>query len=156
MGLDIVAYKNLKWLDPQPEDWQENTVHIYHNSEWEKEHRGDNLQAGYYAADREYSFRAGSYSGYNRWREWLSELALGVAPETVWHSHEAYKDKPFAELINFSDCEGTLGPKVCAKLAKDFKDFEAQAKADEDAYYVYKEFMTVFELTANNGAVVFC
>ena len=36
---------------------------------------------------------------------------------------------PFVELINFSDCEGVIGPEVAAKLAKDFADYEFSASA---------------------------
>ncbi len=59
-----------------------------------------------------FGFRAGSYSGHGAFRDALSETALGVDPPTVWGNPDAYKDEPFFELINFSDCEGSIGPEA--------------------------------------------
>ena len=162
MGLDITAYSNLKRANPQPEeDYDYDTqMYVYHNSLWEKEHRGDNLETGVYDFENSFYFRAGAYSSYNRWRAELCEFALGVVPETVWDNRKAYEGRPFYELINFSDCEGTLGPKVCAKLAKEFQDFDAKAKEkysdpDDGFYYLYQEWKRAFEMAANGGAVRF-
>lgn len=63
---------------------------------------------------------------------------------------------PFSELINFSDCEGVIGPKTAAKLARDFAAFEAQAEAwGDDFYDQYLNWEEVFLMAADGGAVAF-
>jgi hypothetical protein len=87
------------------------------------------IDGAVYAAHGRDHFRAGSYSGYGRWREALSEMALGVSPETVWNNPETYEGKPFFEIIHFSDCEGTIGPELAVKLTADFDAYRDQARA---------------------------
>lgn len=69
-------------------------------------------------------FRAGSYSGYNAWRETLAELA-GIKNLEAWWKEQGSAlnrkgETPFHELINFSDCEGKLPYKECVELLADF------------------------------------
>jgi hypothetical protein len=69
-----------------------------------------------------------SYSGHNRFREALCRAVYECEPEKLWTDiGEGLRPEegPFIELINFSDCEGVLGPEVCAKL---LADFEAHAE----------------------------
>ena len=47
----------------------------------------------------EHGFRAGSYSGYNWWREQLSKLGLDATPGDVWEDVERFADKPFAKSL---------------------------------------------------------
>jgi len=67
---------------------------------------------------------------------------------------------PFMELINFSDCEGTLGPVVCAKLAEDFQEFDDRAKSawggDSGPYAIYSNWRKAVEMAADRGAIAFC
>jgi hypothetical protein len=111
-------------------------------------------------------FRAGSYSGYNWWREQLCKFALEVSPEDVWEEPERFEGKAFVELINFSDCDGCIGSKTSAKLAKDFAAHAPRLKmwatkhltdADERSYFVdsYAEWQQGFELAAQNGVLIF-
>lgn len=106
-----------------------------------------------------HSFRAGSYSGYNRWRELLSRFALGVEPNDVWEDAEAFEGKPFVELINFSDSEGCIGPEAAAKLKRDFDSQAARAKTwgdSEDFFPLYEEWQLAVSLAADEGVLVFC
>ena len=69
-------------------------------------------------------------------------------------------DGPFWELINFSDCEGFLGPAVCKKLIMDFDEFASQAKAFSadtvDFPKLYESFhQAIKEVVASNGALHF-
>lgn len=117
------------------------------------------------ALSEEVGFQAGSYSGYNRWRENLCRFANGVAPDTIWFDEETWAGKPFFELVMFSDAEGTIGPKTSAKLAKDFADYELHclsaaqqlADVDEREWFVekYEDFRAAFELAAQDGFVIF-
>jgi hypothetical protein len=112
------------------------------------------------------SFRAGSYSGYNWWREQLCRFALECEPGELWSDPEAYAGKPFVEMINFSDCEGAIGPRTSAKLAGDFRDHEARVAGwaethidteENRAYFVelYGEWKRGFELAAQDGFLLF-
>lgn len=107
-----------------------------------------------------FGFHAGSYSGYNQWREWLAALAGHGTPETIWNTPSP--SGPFVEMINFSDCEGTIGPDVSAKLAKDFAEWDERAKVSGEGdggkysnYGRYCNFREAFEAAADGGKVIF-
>lgn len=189
MGLDVTAYRRLTKLDavydadgepidPITRETIGYDLYAFVNPDFpgsadELEHR-----AVYSAADSHH-FRAGSYSGYNRWREGLAEIAgypLGEYDKygRKWPSHCIAcwngATGPFSELINFSDCEGVIGAAVSAKLAKDFADFQPHVDALErrEDYFseefvrfrtrfrsLYAEFRKAFEMAADGGAVAF-
>ena len=104
-------------------------------------------------------FRAGSYSGYNAWRQWLTSIVHGVEPRDVWSNPDNYKGKPFYELIHFSDCEGCIGPKTSAKLAQDFADYQStiDAMPDDGTWFksAYREWRHAFETASGSGFVEF-
>lgn len=117
-----------------------------------------------YKAELIDSFRAGAYSGYNRWRERLAKMA--GYPETLI-SDEYYGDRMlcaaacwagapgiFSELINFPNNEGTIGPKTCAKLAKDFNEF-TPLDAGPSFMSTYNNFKTAFNSVGDSGCVDF-
>jgi hypothetical protein len=177
MGLDIIAYKGLTLVKSNvpPEEYDDN---------WEKyqqylyiyEVEGfanclPPLEVGcLYDCVDTFSFRAGSYSGYNHWREQLSLVFLGEYPRTIWDDPHSFNDKPFVELINFSDCEGILGTNVCQKLLSDFrtavKDIkllpgQAESLAIDNReldYFIEKfyQWLKAFEYGADEGCVYFC
>lgn len=108
----------------------------------------------------------GGYGYYNSWREALAKLA--GYPLTEYRtsysgpeqSHAAAcwqgQESPFYELINFSDCEGTIGTAVSAKLAKDFQEWDERAKSVGERFYKdYSEWREAFEMAADGGAVAF-
>jgi hypothetical protein len=75
------------------------------------------------------------YGWFNRWRERLA-LLVGITWLHEWwdqaHALEASgrePTEPFWQLINFSDCEGALGPSVCTRLATDFDAWADRASA---------------------------
>lgn len=157
MGLDITAYKRLtKVENPQLDedgdvlDW-ENQWRTDGSMRWSEQHwpgraEGVDFETVYTFGDS-CGFRAGSYSGYNWWRQKLSEFAEGDA---------------FRELIEFSDCEGVIGSVVSNKLAADFAEFEDQAKEyaekiETGEYWLkkYGEWKEAFEMAADGGAVNF-
>lgn len=69
-------------------------------------------------------FRVGSYSGYNWWREILARLVGIKNLNDFWIKAGGIDNRngpePFFELLNFSDCEGTLPYRECKRLLKDF------------------------------------
>lgn len=186
MGLDVTAYEKLgEFIGPYSEelqnkldeDWSENEENYIHIFSGDFPERLDGLAPGYYRTEgEEMGFRAGAYSAYNRWRGRLAEIAWGVKYEVKFENMQMTdtlrawerEGQPFFELVWFTDCDGVLGPKTCAKLAKDFAEYEAKAEAasigDMDAYHqhdiegsafmhVYRKFKEAFELAANSGIV---
>ena len=80
----------------------------------------------YSGCEDSFAFQAGSYMYYSKWRNQLAEMA-GLGSAEAVRTNPEKEGLPFVELINFSDCEGVIGPKVAAKLAKDFADYEDRA-----------------------------
>ena len=103
------------YLDPELIKWTEENF----------PGRTAGIKPGIYSFERSAEFRAGSYSGYNEWRDHLARMAVGMSAKKIWAS--GWKG-PFVELINFPDNEGVIGPVVAAKLAKDFAEFEHRAE----------------------------
>ena len=178
MGLDITAFSDLKKLDvvldedgepinPETREPIDYDLRVYANPDFPG--RADGVEdRAHYTADDSFGFRAGSYSGYNRWRDELARLAgypevtvMSYGREQKTHCAACWsgQEGPFSELINFSDCEGTIGPVVSAKLAKDFADFQETADAfDWSCKYhndLYSDWRKAFEMAAKNGAVNF-
>ena len=123
MGLDISVISQIRPIDI-PEDIELHSEEYY---DWEKEQDFDGYVWNLYhhphftkqseglpesavvGDGEEYSFRAGSYSGYGEWREDLARAAgyIGGAKD-VWGQFENEPSgdvyaKPFTDLINFSD-----------------------------------------------------
>lgn len=163
MGLDIDAYEKAE-LTPEheydPDQCDEHDhVRAFCDHGFERSLRGLIADRCYVVSGDRVEFRAGSYSGYNAWREMLSSAALGLSPEAVWDSNGELAECPFYELINFSDCEGTIGPEACAALAVDFVAHREKILAaypeDERFEYLYGQWQQAFELAAGRGLVWF-
>jgi hypothetical protein len=166
MGLDITAWAHVELIEAitikaanackprHPLYDQDGVTMLYHWSAI----RSDGLPEGFYrTSDECHAFGAGSYSGYNTWREQLASL-VGTTPERVW----AGKDEPtaFYELINFADNEGFIGPKTSAKLHADFVAHYDMARSfiveDRDWFLrKYCDWMKAFEIAAKGGVVKF-
>jgi hypothetical protein len=158
MGLDVTAYKNLKKVDnPQIDkdgdlvnwdtEWRPGASMEWSESVWPG--RGKGVEAKtVYSYEEDYDFRAGSYSGYNYWREQLACFKGEVA---------------FQELVDFADNEGVIGPVVSKKLAKEFSDYEEEAKEFSKTlgengdwwFEKYLDWKKAFEMAIENGAVDF-
>lgn len=148
MGLDITAYINAK---PTTAD-NEDSISCLNAKGFIS--RGGDLPEGYYLADPEVSFRAGSYSGYNAWRDTLCKTIHKMSAYEFWNSPLAETDAPFAELINFTDCDGYLGTSVCKKLATDFGKYRVELEAKGDELWNLYGWIEVFEQAANNNGFV--
>jgi hypothetical protein len=160
MGLDISAYEKVTLVHPTNAYNEEyelpNHRFLYQSPGFIAQ--ADGLVTGHYKVEgEEIHFRAGSYSGYNHWRNTLS-LMLGKPAEEVW-------ENPVPGPIHFSDCEGIIGPKTSAKLAKDFAEWEEKAaiffNAQPEYQYPdwiiskYNDFHKAFVLASNGGVVIF-
>jgi hypothetical protein len=178
MGLDISSYRKLSKLDcvfdadgepinPITRDGMDYDLYAHLNSDFPGR-EGQIENKSIYSAEDSDGFRAGSYGFYNNWREDLAQLA-GYAPVKVErygntserHDEGAWlqENGPFWEMIVFSDCEGVIGAEVCAKLAKDFAEFEEKAKTFKGRvnqfYELYEKWKAAFEMGADEGAVQF-
>lgn len=171
MGLDITAYKGLEKVENPEVDGDGcpsngDETRFYSNPDFPGRSEGIEHGAVYKFADS-FGFMAGAYSSYNNWREQLAKLAgypalqssVGYRLDALRHDEGAWQagSGPFYELINFSDCEGTIGPVVSAKLAKDFADFQEKAdqSGGDDFRMKYSNWRKAFEMAAENGAVDF-
>jgi hypothetical protein len=178
MGLDISAYSGIKKIDcivnengeaVDPSTREEIDYDTYFRAYVNDSFpgRADDIEHGAcYSFNDSDGMRAGSYGGYNIWRDKLAELA--GYPLGEFESNGAIRKShalacwngasgPFSELINFSDCDGIIGPSISKKLAKDFADYQSKANEsrDEDFLKRYNDWRKMFELAADNGAVCF-
>ena len=151
MGLSIMAVSGLQKIkclyngDMEPTDPQtgfilENTVKVIQNSGFCSQFDDLENLSRYSYTRIKYCYDA-SYSAYNRWREALAKLAgypYSDLEEFTGHQIGAFDVEcgPFHELVCFSDCEGTIGPKTSAKLYQDFCDFQDRANLSEDVAWI--------------------
>jgi hypothetical protein len=115
----------------------------------------------------QHHFRAGSYSGYNQFRNLLSKALLGVEASAVWEDPTSFEGRPGYEMIDFSDCEGTISSSVADKLHQDLVENRDVFKAhlievfgeDNDqvewSMETYDNFIYAFELASENGVVIY-
>jgi len=165
MGLDISYGKIVK------EKELNEDLEIHYDNEELIINQPFKFQLGSLKEDKAYetemigSFCAGSYGGYNGWRERLFSLVNDGNIQEYWDKSndliEKYleinllnESEPFFELINFSDCEGVIGPEVSNKLHIDFETYNnlAKERMDDYDYDLYQKFM---KATGNNKIICF-
>ena len=177
MGLDITAYSKLESVDPLVQKVRqrllvqddEDEIYEFTPSHISSPNNriGDMKPGKYYVtpATVTLDFRAGSYSGYNTYRKMISECFLDTTQNEVWDNEKKFEGKPFYEQVNFSDCEGFIGPEASAKLAVDYKEgrdqwYEYLRESGETQieYYMskYDQWTKAFELASDGGFVWFC
>src|SRR5882724_5662761 len=159
MGLDITAYRQIKAAGPMPKDGDydyETLAYLYVNQDFPGHAEGIDSET-LYSFTEKMKFRAGSYSGYNEWRNELAKMAYGKPARYVWNNR---KSGPFFELINFSDCEGALSASISIKLAADFAKYQPRADQwaetlagheGERFHNRYTDWRKAFEMAADNG-----
>lgn len=171
MGLDITAYKGLVLANgndgfDEVGELKDGFESFYVNEDFPG--RADDIKSRHaYTATDSFGFRAGSYGGYNLWREQLAQLAGWVPIQHTPRWGEPYEsyaaaawaasEGPFWELINFSDCEGTIGSAVSKKLAEDFAKYQSKADKHYDDWFKqrYNHWRKAFEMASENGCVSF-
>jgi len=155
MGLDITAFSKLKPIEI-PEDIEKWSDEYY---DWEMEQEGsivniythdafqeasEGLEDGaYLTLGESFGFRAGSYSGYGTWRDWLAQavmqgiLSKAGGAQSMWETGDGGDfSLPFMEMINFSDAEGAIGPVASKKLYNDFRRYETDVMNWMDEKYL--------------------
>jgi hypothetical protein len=187
MGLDIYAVSHLRYVRPMPRGKAMDRLEaeaaeqgkslgelyfILRGNYSRHRARLGGMKVGLYArtkASKSFGFRAGSYSGYNWWRNELSLFALDEEASNVWVEPRSFRGKAFWELIDFTDCGGRIGTTVAAKLAADFTahakraarhapTIEMAENPDAGTYWLetYRDFATALKLAARDGALTFC
>ena len=176
MGLDIIVYSKLEHQrDERVEQVMESLFsplgeEVIEITEGEENLRCSDMAIGkWHRTDdtKVTHFRAGSYSGYNQFRNLLAQAFHGVDAEEIWSDENSFEGTPFYEMINFSDCDGVFGPTDSAKLYQDFEegeddfvDFVGEHFEDDDEaeifLEVYREFKEGFELAADEGILIYC
>jgi hypothetical protein len=161
MGLSIEAYKKLKIVSEGRDfesDTPEGMVRIYHVPE--SLAASDRMKEGIYKIEGSW-FKSPNMSctGFGIWREDLARMT-GTTEKQIQEHPEQFTS--FVELINFPDNEGTIGPKTCAKLFRDFVEWEDRAAAfadslmnPEDWMDRYVLFRDAFALVGRQGALKF-
>jgi hypothetical protein len=145
MGLAIRVFLNIRQIEDNDENEDRDDVFtVFNNPAFPG--RSGKFETGLYEYDGSEHGLSMSYGGYSQWREQLALLAgwkpivyrmhgrvEELAAASAWNATES----PFWELICFSDAEGTIGPEHCAKLAKDFAQFQEQANTHFKANSFY-------------------
>lgn len=175
MGLDTSAYRGLSRYsgelngDKEPVDADVTGTRLYPNPDFPA--RAPEIEDGFYQFDEHQAGIHYAYSAHSQFRELLAEIAgWSEAPDEgdedqgyrrfpfrrtvkAWRSESG----PFWELLNFSDCEGTIGTAACVKLAKDFAELQAKADAHPDEWFRahYAIWRRNFEFASDRGAVKF-
>jgi len=155
MGLDITAYNEVKVVkDAEPQYYFYKNGEQSNMPELEGEVEMEFLE--------EFDFRAGSYEGYNQFRNYLCKTINSISDSELWelvdNKDESVKKLPFYYLINFSDCEGYIGTSYCEILYKDFlenKDVFIKNTDHERIINTYNNFLQAFEIGKQNGVVNF-
>lgn len=167
MGLDVTARGNVELLEVMEnyqafEDkygWNDDTLGYIHPGRQDFPDRLPPMVPGgvYKTYGEVFDFRGGSYSGYNEWRDQLSQLMLGSPAKFVWGHRPMFVGRPFYELIDFSDATGIIGTIACQKLAGDFARFQEKADMHPDGYFreKYAQWRRAFEIAAQGGYVDF-
>lgn len=174
MGLDVYVYKDVEFIEVDEIVSDENEYYLLSKSG--KRYEEDEFYSLYFNPhfpnqskdipstafvykSYDFSMRAGSYGGYNKWRSQLAALVgYGEIDKSQEADMNAFKCTvgPFINLIRFSDCEGVISSTVSKQLAAEFEMYEEQAKKQDVFFYnKYLEFKKVFEIASENGIVVF-
>lgn len=165
VGLDITAYRNLRAL---PHDLQlqinnsddRHDTACQHNAFIPYDHPNFPGRIGRLSNKTAYWFDRTrvefglSYGYYDRFRTELARMVGIASLERWWACPVVPASMPFGEMLAFSDCEGTLGPEVCHRIALDFIRWGfASTRRDHDFSQTYDKFRVAFEHAAQDGCV---
>ena len=177
MGLDISAYSGIKKLDATINDdgeafdnksgealeWDGMWFTPWVNPDFPG--RADDIESGAVYSCEDSTGHGIGYGGHYWWRDVLAKIAgYPLTEQTQYGRTErchfagaiASDAGPFFELINFSDCDGTLGTAVCKKLAGDFAEFDEKAKLEGgDFYENYQHWREACDMASDNGCIRF-
>lgn len=161
MGLDVRAYCGLVPFVGEADELDPFVVYVGENVDFPGRETG--VKTGVrYRADGRLHFRL-SYGRYNVWRNELA-MVSGWPPSgnddpasTFAASAWASDGGPFWELINFTDCDGVIGPVVAAKLSREFDEWRERALEEGSGRLLefYDLFADAMRKAADGGVVIF-
>lgn len=167
MGLDITAVSSVvecvsdAWDEFEDDDslGYDDVLGLFQHPDFKAQ--ADGIANGIYSVEGvRFGFRAGSYGGYSRFRNLLSDCVHGVAVEEIWSEPGKWKTKAFFSILNFSDCDGFIGPQTSKELHEDFKKHrdafheycqDASNAASDYTVEVYDNFMRAFAIASELG-----
>lgn len=183
----IKNLREIQKLENIEEHYENDDIVVGNNSGFQYQ-LGSLKNGSVYTGEHYDSFSAGSYSGYSLFRKSLLSLVDDIDINEYWLTYgnfinEKYTNyhresklnrildetrqeniinvyqKPFIELLYFSDCEGIIGPEVCKKLYEDFVKYQevAKEKMIDWHYEVYMNFMEGLKtVSESNGVLQYC
>lgn len=169
MGLDMIAYRNIKHVENPERDEEgylvdeDNLFSCYANPhflgrEAPLVHDGAYTR-GDVAPETVTTHLGIGYSGWSRMRIALAGMVLGVENPTMGHFDKIRElpHVPLHKLIYFSDCEGDIGSVACAEISEQLNTLEAKAREvlPERYMQVYTKLQSLFAWAAVGGVVRF-
>ena len=112
MGLVIRAFAGLKFSNSSDPNAPPPGYPIWIPVNPDFPGREAPLREGWYSVEKDEVVWLGSYTAYSAFRE---AIALPHKPEEYWNLPEAIA-WPFHDLINFTDCDGTIGPSALRNM----------------------------------------
>lgn len=97
-----------------------------------------------------------SYSTYNDFRNQICNMANGVDDSDVWCNYGWYEGKPFVEMVNFTDCDGSFDYVIAEKLLKDFESFRDKAKETLGEWFfgIYQSYIEILKQCVDCKGIV--
>ena len=162
MGLYIIAVNKIKKIANFSENWEnlvdiddKKLIRVKINNLFSSH---DHLESGIYVYEgEEMELSCGAYSSYSNFRNTLSNIAHNIDSTEIWNNYEMFKGEAFYELINFSDCDGVIGPTSSTRLLSDFKRYKEdffKISNEWDCEY-YEDWIKILEIASNDGMLVF-
>lgn len=176
MSLDITAYSKLAYVTNVPNRADANEKYSGFDDNFAKYYlwlsatknsfnreaplvRPSEGVAIYRCDGEKLAFGAGTYGGYNTWRNHLSLMATRYEAKRIWNVRDLVETRalPFYELIDFSDAEGVIGSFAAKELVVDFAMYQTLADAQADEYFRtrYTLWRKACDLAADGGAIDF-
>lgn len=167
MSLDVTIYLNPKFIKSVTQDEFEELegpgcmifhVHDVITQPFYTQNAGDLIPDSMYSYKDSHHLNTG-YGQHYAFRALLIETFYGgrVRVDDVFTYPESFADKPFIELVNFSDCDGYIAGDVIGELAKDFEvgvgKVSGWPKDFLSAYQMWREAFSV--ASKNNGVMRF-
>lgn len=152
MGLDCTACEEfVLQQETNEDDWIQTSGT---KCGWPHHFQGED--GSYRCGGKEFTFRAGSYSGHYQFRCVLIRFVSSLSWEEFFNlSREERSKYPFYELIDFTDCHGILSGEACAELAKDFDEFHEPIPPYDYWMEQFHNWKKAVNIAKGNGVIVF-
>lgn len=164
MGLDVKVFKNVKSVSEEEAEQTASFRGFLPYKDWKN--RMSNLEEGkWYTGEIEDPDIGYGYDSHTWFRNYLATVLLDK-PIKYFYDIEWVDNTPFAEFINFSDCEGCIDWEMSKKLYNDFVEWKDRMfnfyKTEKDTKYEfnrqfqtrYNNWLNAFKVASENMGVV--